>query len=142
MLRCAISRAPYEDTHAQCWAHARRELFESAPAEHAAFPDTLTVREVQVDGQILVTTMLDQRQIRKSELSALYARRWNVELDLCNLKTTLGMEVLSCQTPAMIEKELWVYLLAYNLIRLLMAQAAIEANLQPRELSFKHTAQL
>lgn len=127
--------------HRVCWAKPARPAW-MTPAEYAAFPDTLAVREVQVDGQILVTTMLDQRQIRKSELSALYARRWNVELDLRNLKTTLGMEVLSCQTPAMIEKELWVYLLAYNLIRLLMAQAALEANIQPRELSFKHTVQL
>jgi len=127
--------------HRVCWAKPARPSW-MTPAQYAVFPDALTVREVQVDGQVLVTTMLDQRQIRKCELSALYARRWNVELDLRTLKTTLGMEVLSCQTPAMIEKELWVYLLAYNLIRLLMAQAAIEANLQPRELSFKHTVQL
>jgi hypothetical protein len=112
------------------------------PDQYAAFPDTLTVREAQVDGQILVTTLLDHRRVRKSALSTLYARRWHVELDLRNLKTTLGMEVLSCQTPAMIEKELWVYLLAYNLIRLLMAQAALEADLHPRELSFKHAVQL
>ena len=46
------------------------------------------------------------------------------QLDIRNIKTTLGMEVLRCLTPAMIEKELWVCLLAYNLIRLLMAQAA------------------
>lgn len=64
------------------------------------------------------------------------------QLDLRNLKTTLGMDVLRCQTPQMVEKELWVYLLAYNLIRLLMAQAAFEANVHPRELSFKHAVQL
>ena len=52
------------------------------------------------------------------------------------------MEVLSCKTPEMCEKELWVYLLAYNLIRLLMAQAAAQAGVHPRQLSFKHTAQL
>lgn len=110
--------------------------------QYEAFPDGVTVREVKVDGQILVTTMLDHRRVRKSALSELYGRRWNVELDLRHIKTTLGMEVLRCQTPPMIEKELWVHLLAYNLIRLLMAQAALDADVHPRELSFKHTVQL
>ena len=54
-------------------------------------------------------------------LAMLYAHRWDVELDLRNLKTTTGMDVLSCQTPQMNEKQLWVHLLAYNVIRLLMA---------------------
>jgi hypothetical protein len=110
--------------------------------QYQAFPDQITVRELKVDGQVLVTTMLNQRKIRKSELSRLYRRRWHVELDLRNLKTTLRMEVLRCLTPQMVQKELWVYLLAYNLIRLLMAQAARCADLHPRELSFKHTVQL
>jgi len=52
------------------------------------------------------------------------------------------MEMLSCQTPAMALKEIWIYLLAYNLIRLLMAQAACLADCLPRQLSFKHTLQL
>jgi len=71
-----------------------------------------------------------------------YARRWNVELDLRNLKTTTGMDVLNCQTPQMNDKQLWVHLLAYNVIRLLMAQAASYAGVDPRQLSFKHTVQL
>ena len=112
------------------------------PEQYAHFPDELTVREVKVAHQILVTTLLDQRRVSKADLSALYARRWNVELDLRNLKTTTGMDVLSCQTPQMNEKQLWVHLLAYNVIRLLMAQAACNAGVDPRELSFKHTVQL
>lgn len=112
------------------------------PSQYQAFPDELSVREVKVDGRVLVTTLLDHRQVRKSELDQLYARRWNVELDLRNIKTTLGMELLSCQTPQMNEKEMWVYLLAYNVIRLLMAQAALQAHMHPRELSFKHTVQM
>ncbi len=109
--------------------------------QYTQFPDELTVREVQVDGQVLVTTLID-RKVSKGELDRLYAQRWNVELDLRNLKTTLGMEVLRCLTPPMVEKELWVHLLAYNLIRLLMAQAALQANVHPRQLSFKHAVQL
>ena len=112
------------------------------PEQYAHFPNELTVREVKVGHRILVTTMLDHRRISKDDLSDLYARRWNVELDLRNLKTTTGMDVLSCQTPQMNDKQLWVHLLAYNVIRLLMAQAACNAGVDPRELSFKHTVQL
>ena len=111
-------------------------------AQYAAFPDQLTVREVKTGHQVLVTTMLNHHAVSKDDLSELYARRWNVELDLRNLKTTMGLETLHCQTPLMNEKELWVYLLAYNVIRLLMAQAACNAGVEPRSLSFKHTVQL
>jgi hypothetical protein len=110
--------------------------------QYKAFPETLTVREVKGGKRVLVTTIADPREARKKDLLALYAQRWHVELDLRNIKTTLGMDVLRCRTPEMVEKELWVNLLAYNLIRLLMAQAAIEAGIHPREISFKHTAQL
>jgi len=112
------------------------------PEQYAHFPDEITLREVRVDHQVLVTTLLNHRQVRKDDLSELYARRWNVELDLRNLKTTTGMDVLSCQTPEMNDKQLWVHLLAYNVIRLLMAQAASNAGVDPRGLSFKHTVQL
>jgi hypothetical protein len=111
-------------------------------ARYRALPEQLTLREVRVGGRVLVTTLRDARAVPKAELGALYRRRWHVELDLRCIKTTLGMEVLRCQTPAMVEKELWVYLLAYNLIRLLMAQAAAEHGGTPRMLSFKHTVQL
>ena len=112
------------------------------PEQYAHFPSELTVREVKVGRQVLVTTMLDHRKVSKDALSALYSRRWSVELDLRHLKTTTGMDVLSCQTPQMNEKQLWVHLLAYNVIRLLMAQAACNAGIDPRSLSFKHTVQL
>jgi hypothetical protein len=112
------------------------------PEQYAHSPDELTLREVKVAHQVLVTTLLDHRRVGKDDLSELYARRWNVELDLRNLKTTTGMDVLSCQTPQMNEKQLWVHLLAYNVIRLLMAQAACNAGVDPRSLSFKHTVQL
>ena len=128
--------------HLVRWSKPKARPPWMTPPQYEAFPDEITVREVKVEGQVLVTTMLDPRQVRKGELDKLYARRWNVELDLRHIKTTLGMEVLRCQTPPMIEKELWVNLLAYNLIRLIMAQAALNADVHPRELSFKHTVQL
>lgn len=110
--------------------------------EYARFPPELTVREIKAGGRVLVTTMLERCEVSKRELAKLYERRWNIELDFRNIKTTLGLEVLSCKTPQMSEKELWVYLLAYNLIRLLMTQAARQAGMHPRQLSFKHTVQL
>src|SRR5450830_71062 len=128
--------------HLVCWPKPAARPEWMTPEQYAHFPDELTVREVKVAHQVLVTALLDHRKVSKDDLSALYARRWNVELDLRNLKTTTGMDVLRCQTPQMNEKQLWVHLLAYNVIRLLMAQAACNAVIDPRELSFKHTVQL
>ncbi len=110
--------------------------------EYDQAPATLKVREFKAGGKIMVTTFLCPNDTPKSMLKVLYRSRWNVELDLRNIKTTLGMETLRCKTPEMAIKELWVYLLAYNLIRLLMAQAALLADQIPRQLSFKHTVQI
>lgn len=112
------------------------------PQQYADAPAELVLRECKVDHQVLVTSLLDHRRVLKQDLSQLYARRWNIELDLRNLKTTTGMDVLRCQTPQMNDKQLWAHLLAYNVIRLLMAQAASNAGVDPRTLSFKHTVQL
>lgn len=111
-------------------------------ADYEQAPESITVREVRTGGKTLVTTLLCPKQTDTSALKALYRSRWHVELDLRNIKTTLGMERLSCQTPAMAIKEIWVYLLAYNLIRLMMAQAALLTHQLPRQLSFKHTVQI
>jgi|TARA_R110000850_G_scaffold14573_3_gene46336 hypothetical protein len=56
----------------------------------------------------------------KDELKKLYKSRWNVELDIRHIKDTMGTDVLSCKTPEMANKEMWVYFFAYNLIRFLM----------------------
>ncbi len=102
----------------------------------------MTVRELKVGGKILVTTMTCQKTATKTELKVLYKQRWGVELDIRHIKETMGMDILSCKTPEMVLKEIWVYLLAYNLIRLLMLQAAFAADIVPREISFKHCLQL
>ncbi len=111
-------------------------------ADYDQAPDSLKARELYTGGKTLMTTLLCPKHTSKVALKRLYRDRWHVELDLRNIKTTLGMETLSCRTPAMVEKEIWVYLLAYNLIRLLMAQAAFLADMLPRQLSFKHTLQI
>lgn len=110
--------------------------------QYEAEPDELTIREVRVNGKVLITTLTEPADTARSELKALYKSRWNVELDIRNIKTTMGMETLSCKTPDMVEKEMWVYFLAYNLIRLIMAQSATLANVLPRALSFKHALQM
>ena len=110
--------------------------------EYDQASDTLKVRELRAGGKILMTTLLCPKRTSKAALKRLYRDRWHVELDLRYIRTTLGMEMLSCRTPTMAEKEIWVYLLAYNLIRLLMAQAALLTDTIPRQLGFKHTLQL
>jgi hypothetical protein len=110
-------------------------------------PDQITVRILRFDAVIrrrkkritLVTTLLDPVAYPAHELIGLYARRWHLELALRHLKTTLGMELLRCQTPDMAEKELLAYLVAYNMIRCLMAQAVAQAGVEMDRLSFKGT---
>jgi len=111
-------------------------------ASYEQAPDQLEVRELKAGNKILVTTLGCARETPKAALKALFKDRWHVELDLRNLKTTMGLEMLSCKTAAMAVKELWVYLLAHNLIRLLMVQSASIVDCLPRQLSFKHTLQL
>jgi hypothetical protein len=110
--------------------------------DYDAAPKALTVRELEVGHKILVTTLLSPKIASKKSLKDLYQQRWHVELDLRNIKTTLGMETLSCKTPDMVEKEIWIYLLAHNLIRITMAEAASVSDVLPRQLSFKHSLQL
>jgi hypothetical protein len=86
---------------------------------------------------IVVTTLLDSAEYSAEEVIDLFAQRWHCELDLRSLKQAMGMCRLRCQTPKMVRKELWVYLLAYNLIRARMAlAAAVHGPITPRSLSF------
>ena len=107
-----------------------------------ALPECITLREFKSGDKILITSLCDAQQYSKDALKKLYKTRWRVELTLRDIKQTLGMDVLRCKTPDMIVKEFWAYLLAYNLIRLLMAQAAVCERRDPASLSFKHCLQL
>jgi hypothetical protein len=113
-------------------------------------PDSLTIRECRmciaqpgfrVKVVVIATTLLDHIAYPPSELANLYRARWNAELDLRSLKETLQMDVLRCKTPELVRKELWTHVLAYNLVRSLLAQAAHKHHLQPRTLSFKGAIQ-
>ena len=105
-------------------------------------PESVTVREFQAGGKIMVTTMICTKTASKKSLKTLYKQRWSVELDIRDIKETMGMNVLSCKTPEMVLKEIWIYLLAYNLVRLLMVQSASANGIRPRDISFKHSLQL
>jgi hypothetical protein len=119
-------------------------------ATYQALPQQLLLREVKIivrePGRrirtlILVTMLLDAKVYTKADLAELYRARWHAELDLRSLKVTLQMDVLRCKSPDMVRKEVWMHLLAYNLIRTLIAQSAAEHNLLPREISFKGALQ-
>ncbi|QDT69155.1 Transposase DDE domain protein [Planctomycetes bacterium MalM25] len=113
-------------------------------------PGQITVRETRVlveqDGfrsrsLIVVSTLLDSEEYTKQDLAELYRARWNCELDLRSLKETLPMDILRCKTPELVRKEIWAHLLAYNLIRTVMAQAAHKHSIEPRSISFKGAVQ-
>jgi Transposase DDE domain len=113
-------------------------------------PESLTIRECRVPIAqpgfrvkvvVIATTLLDHVAYPPSELAKLYRARWNAELDLRSLKQTLQMDVLRCKTPELVRKELWTHILAYNLIRTIIAQAAHKHDVEPRSISFKGAIQ-
>ena len=118
------------------------------PAQWAATPDVLPVRLIRTrvvragfrTRQItLVTTLLDPIAYPAEEILRTYLHRWTLELCLDDLKTTLGMQALRCRTPSMVQKELLAFLIAYNLLRWIMAQAARQEEADLRRISFKGT---
>jgi len=113
-------------------------------ATYARMPEHVRVRIVRVlveqpgyrSSKILVaTTLLDASQTSRQAIGDLYHRRWHVELDIRSIKQTMKMAELSCKTPSMARKELWAHILAYNLVRGVMAASAQESNKSPRQLS-------
>ena len=113
----------------------RKPVWMSGQA-YAGLPDTITVREFAIDGTVYVTTLVEAKTYPKKELAALYQQRWKIELDFRTIKTNMGMEMLRCKTPEMVQKEIAVHFLAYNIIRGNLARAAIVCNNRPRHLSF------
>lgn len=137
------------EDHVVVWFKPQRPAW-MTPTEYAQFPATLTVRELRIRVPqktsrrrtfVVVTTLLDPPAFPKAAVADLYRQRWHGELDLRSLKEVLHLDVLRGQTPAMVRKELWTHLLAYNLLRATMAQAAQEHGRDPRQLSFKGALQ-
>ena len=113
-------------------------------------PKKLVLRQVKVKVNIpgfrttgfhIITTLLDPVKYPAAELAELYFKRWNVELIFRDIKTTMGMDILRCQTPEMIRKEILMHFIAYNCVRRLMYEAAEEANIDVSVVSFKGSLQ-
>jgi hypothetical protein len=111
-----------------------------------SYPESIKIREAEIISEkpgfrnkkrILVTSFLNHIEVSKKDLTELYAFRWFVELDIRSIKSVMKMDVLRAKTPEMIKKEIWSRLLAYNLVRRIMLDAAIKSNKNPRQLSFK-----
>ena len=121
-----------------------------SPEEFASLPSTFTVRLIKYyipnpgfrsKYVVLATTLLDPLVYPTTEIMRLYGQRWDVELELRHLKTTLGMEILRGKTPDIIRKEISAYLLAYNLLRTVMWDAATTHKVDPLRLSLQGTRQ-
>jgi hypothetical protein len=135
--------------HAVSWSRPDRPDWMDEQT-YAQIPEELTVRELRVtvdqpgfrvNELVLVTTLLDAETYTKREIAGLFLERWNIELDFRSIKDVLRMDVLRCQTPEMVRKEIWMHLLAYNLIRGVMRDAAEAHEKSPRQLSFKGALQ-
>ncbi len=111
----------------------------------AQIPETISVRELEVRVEVrgfrvqqlvVATTLTDARRYPHAEIARLFRARWNVELDLRNIKVSLHLDDLRCKSPEMVRREILVHWLSYNLIRKVMAQAALSVGRLPRQLSF------
>jgi len=120
-----------------------------AGEQYRTYPKTLLMRQVSVDARDkdnrveqfqVITTILDA-SIDGRQIGKLFERRWDGEVDIRSIKATMQMDVLRCKTPEMVRKEIWAHLLAYNLLRTVMAVAATQNGLEPRQVSFKGAKQ-
>jgi len=138
-----------QDDHLITWTRPAKPAWMS-PAQYQQIPQTLTLRELRFDVIVpgrptesitVITTLTDPEAYSAEDIAALYGLRWNVELDIRDIKQTLDLDQVRCKTPHMVRRELWVTLLAYNLIRKVMATSAAMHGKQPRRLSFTLTCQ-
>jgi hypothetical protein len=115
--------------------------------EWEQLPESLLIREIKFTvrpkgfrtNTITITTTVLEESISAEEWAELYLHRWNVELFLRDIKTTLGMDMLKGKKPEIIDKEIFLYFIAYNLIRLLILEAATKNNADLSKISFKST---
>lgn len=131
--------------HITTWIKPPRPAWMSAE-QYFLLPDEMKMRELRVAIDIpgfrakqitLTTSLLNPTQTRPKELGDLYRQRWYAELDLRSIKSTMEMDFLKGKTPAMVRKEIYAHLLAYNLIRKIIFDAARRCGRSPRQLSFK-----
>jgi len=141
-FRCGRRLGP--DDHLVSWSRPQRPDWMS-PEDYAQIPEILELREIRFqvtepgkETEIItvVTTLTDPAEYSKEDIADLYGFRWNAELDIRQIKQTINLDHVRCKSPEMVLRELWVTLLAYNLIRKLTATAAAVHDKQPRCLGF------
>jgi hypothetical protein len=110
--------------HLIVWKKPKKKPVWITDSDYRALPDKLLIREFAVGGMVYVTTLLDRKKYPKKELALLYKERWTVELDLRSIKTNMGMDMLRCKTAQMVNKEIAIHFLSYNLIRANIARSA------------------
>ena len=130
--------------HLVCWQRpAKPDWMDQATYDR--MPESIQVRQLEVhvdqpgfhtESFVVVTTLTDEREYSTADVAELYHKRWLVELDIRAIKITMDIDILRCQKPAMVRREIWTALLAYNLIRQKLLQTASGTNLSPRQLSF------
>lgn len=130
--------------HVVQWPRPRRPTWMTAEL-YESLPTTLMLRETHVRiatpgirtrALTVVSSLRDPQEYSRDDVADLYHQRWHVELDIRNIKQTLHLEILSCQTPEMLAREIWAHLLGYNLVRQALAEASRACGVRPRQLSF------
>jgi hypothetical protein len=138
------------EDHLVRWHRDRNRRPWMTREEFAELPRVLAMRELRVrvdrpgfrtKSFVVVTSLLDPAAFPAGELASLYRQRWHGELDLRSLKCLMRMDVLRCKTPAMVRKEFFAHLLAYDLVRGVIAAAATRHGVPPREVSFQGARQ-
>ena len=129
------------------WARPQRPPWMDE-ATYATIPKTLTLRMIRFNITVpgrrtktitVITTLVDPKEYSAEAIAELYGYRWNVELDIRDIKQTLNLDHMRCKTPAMVRNEFWTTLLAYNLIRRIICTAAMTHGKSPRRISFTRT---
>jgi putative transposase len=114
-----------------------QELYDSIPRQ---LPIRIVMLEAiensRVESLDIVTTFLNPKEYPASDIARLFGYRWNVELDIRGIKQSLNLDQVRCKSPEMVQRELWMTLLAYNMVRWVCAQAAMIHDKLPRQMSF------
>lgn len=138
-----------KDDQLVVWSKPLKPAWMDSETYHC-LPDSLRLREIRVrvtqpgfrtQMLVIVTTLLDSVEYTHDDLATVFRRRWRAELNLRSLKIVMQMDHLRCKEPHRVRNEFYMHLLAYNLIRQVMAEAARKSGNCPHEISFKGTMQ-
>jgi putative transposase len=146
-FRCGQRLGKYD--HLIIWTRPARPPWMDE-ATYARIPETLTLREIRFQVVVpgrrthtidVITTLIDADEYTREDIAELYGFRWNSELDIRSVKSSLNLGHVRCKSPEMVQREVWTTLLGYNLIRTTAAGAALVHGKQPRQISFTSTCQ-